>query len=79
MQFHRLDKILRASETLCEIEARIDVALSNINDLSVDRYGALTGSVKGSFPTLFYGFERFFGALIHFTRLGYALFCKGAH
>jgi hypothetical protein len=34
-----------------EIEARIDVALSNVDDLPVERHSALTSGVKESLPT----------------------------
>ena len=52
LQFHSLGEVLRASQTLREIEAGIDIALSNVDDLPVKRYSALTNRVEGSLPAL---------------------------
>ena len=35
LQFYRLGKVLRSGQALCKIEAGIDVALSDVDDLAV--------------------------------------------
>jgi hypothetical protein len=45
LQFHSLSQALRAGETLREIEAGIDVALGNDDDLPVESYRPLISRI----------------------------------
>jgi len=72
-------KVLRAGQAPGKIEAGIDVSLSNIDDLAVERHGALVGRVEGFLPTVEYGFDSILKALIQFTSLNDVLLGARAH
>jgi hypothetical protein len=52
VQFDDPGEVLRPGQAVCKIEAGIDVALSNVDNLTVERHSALTGRAEGSLPTL---------------------------
>src|SRR5262245_34271761 len=79
LQFHGLSQVLRTGETLREIEAGIDVALGDVDDLPVEGYRSLISRIEGSLPALHYVFQRILGALIGFSHLSDVPFGEIAH
>src|SRR5262245_47175347 len=79
LQLHGFGKVLCRRQALRKIEAGIDVALSNVDDLAVERDGALTDRVERPFPTLEHGVERVLGALVDLSCLSNVLLGQSAH
>src|SRR5262245_51912164 len=69
MESHRFGKSLRSDEALGEIEARIDVTLRNVDDLTIECDGALAGRVKSLLPALHNLVERVLGTFVKLTGL----------
>ena len=52
LHFHSLNWVLCPCQVLRKIEAGIDVAPSNVDDLPVERHNAPTSRITGSLPAL---------------------------
>jgi hypothetical protein len=76
---HHVSKVLRRGKVSRKIKCVINVAVGNLDDLTIERYSALTGGTERSFPAREHGLKSVFGALIGLARLSQTPFSDGIY
>ena len=79
LQLDDLGEVLGGGELLGEVEARIEIALGNLDDLAVEGGRALACRVEGTLHRIHRLFKRILGSLVGFARLHHRLLGEGPY